>query len=1516
MSFFPGYVKISELMDLSHSIVYLGVRESDGLPVIIKLLKEEFPEELLAKAKKEFHLSKHIKLTGVSWPLDLITTSRQLALVLENKNKLFLSVTLAQGAFSIPFFLKVALNLTKVFCEIHGKNIIHKDVRSNNILVNQETGEVDITGLFIHEFITQKGLILSKNLEEDSFVYTSPEQTGRISWQVDHRSDLYSLGVVFYEMLTGRVPFASHNPIVRIHGHIAKKPKDLQVYNPEIPEILNNIIQKLLSKSAEDRYQSAKGLQEDLQRCWLDSQNKQQLQSFKLAQQDTLDQFHMPTRLYGAQSNLLTLIDAFNRVCTGSVELMMVRGKAGMGKTSIIQELQKLVHKKGGFFTRGKFEKENKDTPYSSLIKAVQALVHQILTESEVEIEKWKNRFLESLGRNGQVVIDFIPEMEIVIGEQPKVPQLDAGEAQNRFNHIFQRLIHTFTLEGKPLVLFLDSFHWADSASIRLIQSFLSDLNSRYVFVIIAFRKSLVLQQHTLAMAVEEIEKSGTLVQDLEIKPLTSKDIELLVEEALGIQQDFHSLASLLYEKTDGNPFFVKQLLQTFHEKKLIYFDADKRLWSWDVYKIHLAGISDDVVELMADKILNLPPETVSMMQLASCMGSRFDMELLSLATEKSEGEILQILDQPISTGLIVSEQRLGNKEQEAQFEAVDGENEGGFRFLHSRVYHATYSMLSTEDKKSIHLRLGRLLLKTLPESELSKNAYKIVNHLNKGIRLITEANERQQLAGLNLLAGKKARASAAYDTAWKYFAFGTDLLTVDSWERDYELTKELYLRRSESEYFSGNTEAAEPIFSLLLKHVKTKSEKVEVINIKLNLYIKNGQLKQAVAIGIDALYSLFREKVPPNDAEVTIISQVMMQEMQATLDQTVIENLIFMMKMKKENQISIMEIMTNIIPAAYLIRRNLWILLTLKMVETSISHGNTKTSAYGYMNYAVILCSGLEDYNAGYSMGRLALNLNEKFNHVELSAKLNFLFGSYICHWKNDARECIKYLNRAYASGVEFGDFFNAANSVNFLLKTHIIVGSPLEEIQKEIQKHQDFIDQFNSKDLKNVIRVSSLILTLQEEGEEGVFKVNTQETAAILQELKQSRNSMPMQWYFLINAILSFHFYDYEEALAHIQESDKLIAGYSQLSVPEHYFYYSLIITVNYQNFSRDEKKRYWDLLKNNHQKLKKLASSCPSNFDDKYLLISAQMAAISGNFIDAIDLFDRAIQAAAKNGFLQNEAIANELAAKYFLSRNKKTIAQAYLKETCHAYMKWGASAKLRHLETTYPSLFIQTPLLRRASEPPLQGETYQEQAADFFDFADTIKSFQLISKEMSIKKLIEKILHVFLENAGAQKGVFLLDQDGQMIVKAEAAVDGVQVHSRCNHPLDTYPDIASNIIYYVIRTRKHVVLEDAGKQGMFIFDSYVIEQKPKSILCMPISTRGRVVGVIYLENNLTAHAFSQERVDLLLLLANQAAISLKNSLQYEHMAGMIETMKQNKVELEEKIIQLEHELEEKS
>ncbi len=1498
--FFSNYKDTEEIFIGPYSVLYKAIRTNDELPVVIRVLKKESSLDELASLQSEA-ASSEIHAKEILKPLEYLYVENHLGFVYKDVGMVFLRVLLQDETLNIESFLELAVSISNHLFKLHKSGIIHRDLTPGNILLSANYQDIRFIGFYGFERMGKKPL-RSRFQEDLFFAYTSPEVLGDQVDAIDMRADLYSLGVLFYELLCGHLPFEAKDPISRKHAHLALRPASLLNYLPELPPVLAKIIEKLLEKIPEHRYQSAKDLSIDLKRILRELKSNLPVSDFIPGSIANRGSFIIPNQMYGAKESMDKLHGIFEKVSHGKVEVVLVAGKPGFGKTTLIESLIGPVGVSGGYFVQGRFEKIHKDTPYFALQSTFQALINQVLAGDANIIAKLKDIFTAELGSHAQVMVNFLPDLEFIIGKQAPAPEFDATENHKRFLFLCSKFLNSFALARLPLAIFLDNFHWSDSNSLLLLQSLLTDLNSRFLLVILAFREGEFSKQDILDLALEEAAKVGVAVTRLDIAPLREQEISVLLDDALGAGQDFGGLSKILLKKTGGNPFFIKQLLQSLYDQELLVYDDPSSLWTWDSYKIQDTAFFEDILELMSLKIKKLPQETYELLTLASCLGLGFDLKTLSWIFKKNKGTIFSELGPAIEDGMIV---------EEMDFWDSKDPNNQSFHFAHSRILQATNELLKPIEKKQAHYTIGKELL-AHSDLKVENDIFTILGHLDQSLSLIKTSDERHQLAKLNLRAGIISKSSAAYETAWRYFTYGVNLLGKDSWEEEYELSKALFLRGAESEYYVGNTEAVGAYFTELHKKVETKAEQLEVVETQLNLYIQTSHLKEAVELGIKSLDEFFNFKIPPNEAELKVTALTRMQSLADELDNRKIDNLLHLPVMNKGQSLELLRFIAKILPAAYISKRSLWILLTIHMVRVSMEKGNCLFSGLAYMNLSVLLCSGLEDYPTGHSMARVALQLNEKFKGKELESQLSFLFGAYISHWQERASDSLHHFKRAYKLGLNSGDLHSASSAIQFSIITKILTGQPLEELQKELTLHSEFSHQINDLDLNNVRELLQIPLLLKQEIKPDLtLQTVIPNQELLVERLKKSKNPLPKQWYYLVTGMVHYHFGQFKEALKYIRESDLLIAGYSQLSVPEHYFYYSLILLANYPDFSLEEKKRSWEILKNNRDRLQKLSEACPINFLEKYYLVAAEMAVVTGNVLEAMNLFEDAISAVQNNHFVQNEALIFERAGLYFLSKKKKTIAKAYLRESYYSYVKWGASAKVWDMESKFPSLLkVEQRLQFTGGDQSIESSSSDQ--PEQIDLATLYKAFESISLEASFDKVIVKLFKMVMENAGAQKGYFIVEQQGKLIIRAKGSFDSSPPVVLCSFLAENSKQLSFKILSYVQRTGQRVLFNDAMKENLFGFDQYIQQHKPKSILALPLLYHNQLKGILYLENNLTTQAFSHQKAEFLRVLASLVSITLENSSLYNDLANSTEEIGQAKQELEERILTLESQL----
>ncbi|NUM73799.1 sigma 54-interacting transcriptional regulator [candidate division KSB1 bacterium] len=1486
----PDYKILAEIHRGRKRVVYRGQRLSDQAPIIVKTLIDGFPHPAdIAGLQREYDLISNLPIEGIAKALALEHYHNSPALILDDSGGESLRNLIDSKGIDLDIFFEISLQLSATLAAIHQHEIIHKDIAPKNIIINLAKRQVQLIDFSIASRLPHENQKISHpNLLEGTLAYMSPEQTGRMNRSIDYRTDLYSLGVTFYEMLTGRLPFELADPLELVHAHIAKVPAPPERLNPGVPKALSDIVMKLMAKTAENRYQSAHGLHADLESCFAQWQANGKIVNFRPGQNDFSDRFHIPQKLYGREQEIAALLAAFDRISRGATEIMLVSGYSGIGKSALVNEVHKPIAKQRGYFIAGKFDQLKRNIPYSAVIHALQELVRLLLAESEQEIAAWKDKLSNALGPNGQVITGVIPEVEWIIGVQPAVPELPPAESQNRFLLVFQRFISVFTQPEHPLVIFLDDLQWADSATLKLLQALMTDPQSRYLFVIGAYRDNEVNAAHPLMLTLTEIEKSDTKNSSGKLNSITLKALDFahlnqFVADTLRREaHDSASLTDLIAQKTAGNPFFVTQFLRTLHQEKLLEFDYREGFWQFDLARIQRLGITDNVVDLMAGKIQKLPAATRHVTKLAACIGNQFDGKTLALVNEKPVQQTVGELGEAVREGLILP---LGNA-----YELLpEASSEAEFRFLHDRVQQAAYALIPEERKKSVHLQVGRLMLQHGSGAEREEKLFDIVNHLNLGSELMTAAEERVQLAKLNLHAGLKAKSATAYKPTLNYFNAGLNLLGHDGWPSQYDLMFALHRELAECEYLCGNFGAAERYFALLLDKAATRLERAEIHSMRIIQYENMAKYVEAVQAGREGL-RLFGIVLPETKEAKQSAFEAELLSIQNRRGDRAIADLIHLPVMSDaEMKMSMKLLMTVWAPAYIAGDGDLATLVSAMMVRLSLEYGNTEASSYGYVTHAITAGSGLGDYKSGYEYGCLALAVNEKFHDLKLRAKTHHMFSCFVNFWRQPIRTCFTHSKDAYRSGLEIGDFVYATYAAIHESWHAFFSGYELPQFQKDYSPNVSFLDQIKNYSFADAQRlILHWGLALQ-----GLTSSKTSFTDATFDEAAYLKNytgaAFFETFYYTMKLNVHYLFENYEEARKMALKAESAIhALFGTLWMTTLCFYHALTLAALYGS-AEDEKQR------DDRQKLESLqaqmklwAANCPENFQHEFLLISAEMARITDKPYEAMVNYEQAIQSAREQGIIQHEALANELCAKFWLERNNGKIARSYMAEARYGYQQWGAQAKARDLEQRYPQLFA--PVSEESNAPitwPASQFTIGRRL-ESLDLQTVIKASHAISSEITLARLLEKLMRIVLENAGAQKGILILEKEGKLFIEAEAAVgkeDEIIVLQSI--PIETSRALSPAIVNYVRRTHESLVVAEAVADSRFLHDPYILQNQTRSLFCLPILHQNKLSGILYLENNLTTAAFTPDRIAVMQMLSAQAAIALENAGLYEEM-----------------------------
>jgi predicted ATPase len=994
----PDIEVLSQIYESANSLVYRGIFQTNQQPLILKLLKEDYPEPAeLYRYQQEYEITRRLNLKETIKAYELRKYQNTQVMLLEDFGGESLKILQHDRPFSLLEFLHIAIQIAGALGKVHQQNVIHKDINSSNIVFNPQTGQLKIIDFGLSTLLSQENSSLKSSGDlEGTLAYMSPEQTGRMNRSLDYRTDFYSLGVTFYELLTNRLPFASVDPLELVHCHIAKQPIAPHEVNPEIPQIVSEIVMKLMAKSAEERYQSAWEIKADLETC-LDRYQNGAIQRFVLGCKDNSDRLQIPQKLYGREAQIEALLTAFDRTCQGPTELMLISGYSGIGKSALVREIYQPIAQKNGYFIAGKFDQFQRDIPYQALAAAFQELVRQLLAETESRLQHWQQQIQQALGSNGQVIVDIVPELETIVGKQQPVPELSPAETQNRLKLTLKKFIQVFCQPEHPLVLFLDDIQWADSATLQFLQSRMTDLTAQYLLVIAAYRDNEVSANHPAMLTLSEIEKQGTKINRLFLAPLNLNRVNELIADALKIDRALtQKLAELIWQKTQGNPFFIKEFLKSLDREKLLVFDPDAGCWTWNLEQIIARDITDNVVEFLAEKIQNLPASAQKKLQIAACIGKQFDLQIISNINETSPETVADELWDAMQAGLILP---VGDEYKFLKTDRDAKEFKITYKFAHDRIQQAAYSLISPQEKPDIHWQIGQLLLQNTPQPILKQKIFDIVNQLNLGIQVINVQLERDKLAQLNLIAGKKAKASAAWEPAWNYLKIGRDFLSADSWLRQYDLTLALHVEAAEVASSCGQFEEMEKLASFVLEQATSLLDKVKVYEIKIQAYtVQNAPLS-----AIDTALSILRMlgiKFPNKPNKLDVLFELMKTKLALAGKQ--IEDLIDLPQMTDPYKLAAMRLLSRAGSAAYFASPELMGLILLKQVNLSIKYGNSSVSSYAYATYGLILSGeAVGDIESGYQFGKLALKMVDKFHTQELKARTIFIVNYFIKHWK-----------------------------------------------------------------------------------------------------------------------------------------------------------------------------------------------------------------------------------------------------------------------------------------------------------------------------------------------------------------------------------------------------------------------------------------------------------------------------------------------------------------------------------
>lgn len=1505
------YTLTERISRADSAALYRGHQDTDGTKVLAKVLTEDYPSPReLAKLRHEFALAKDLNLACVLPPIALVERGHSLALIWKDPGSLPLRTRLAAGSLSLVQTLRIAALVARALQQLHAHHILHKDICPEHIFVDTDAQNVWLAGLGIASRLSQESQPLVGPIAlEGNPAYVAPEQTGRMNRRTDPRSDLYSLGVVIYELLTGALPFPSQDVMALLYSHLVTRPTPPHELAPGVPRVVSDIVMRLLEKNAEDRYQYASGLAADVEECLDLLARGAALVPFRLGKSDHGGELHLPQKLYGRETELRALYSAWERAVAGNAELLLVRGYSGIGKSALVHELHKTLTGARGFFISGKFDQRNRSVPFAPVAAAFRELCHQLLMEPPASLDRFRAQIQEAVGTSGQVLAALIPALTLIIGPQAAVPELEGAAARSRFIRLFRRLVGVFATLQRPLVLFLDDLQWVDLASLELLSSLLEEGESKHLLVIGAYRSNEVDAAHPLAIALRELGTKAT-VHAVELGSLDRSDVGRFVADALAtVPERTASLASLLFDKTLGNPFFLIQLMTALHKDGVLRYDPAAGLYRWDLEHVRQAAATDNVVAFLTARIDKLQPSTQRVLSLAACIGHRFDLLTLSTISEETPYATAAALWDALETGIVVP---LSTEYRYIHSAASDPKaaSQIVYRFTHDRVQQAAYAKVDSADRAALHLRIGRLLW-ARGDSQDGTELFELCSHLNFGRDLLTDQAERMSLAELDLQAGKRAKAATAYEAAFQMLSAGVSLLAPQSFATHHGFSFALYKELAECAMLARVHARAEQGIATLLVEAQTPLELLEASDLRVVLDATLGRPAEAVKTGLGALRSSGLP-IAEADDELRADYARALDEVRTHLAGGSPEELAATPSRPSSETRAAMRLARHVALSAFGSAPALGNFLTALAANLSFRHGHCEESAAAYALLGAVLASTTDRFAEAHSLVKLALVLHEKSGAVQEACMLGFYFATvshYSVHW----RELLPSLERAYVSGLESGDLMFLSYTCSHRAIARLLLGDPLTEVRQDCSRMLALMEKHklaSAAATQTIVKQTIACLELRTQSlrtlDEGTFR-----EAEFVSTIEKAKMSFAIYFYNTVKGTLLFLDEDPAGALVYL---DRVMGMAAIAFTPEARFLTALAILSLSPSPDGVDGGRWAAMLDACQSKLARWAEACPANYLHKYLLVLAEKARRDGNSALAMELYDRAIAAAQEHDWPRDLAIASELCAKFYLGLGRKRIARTYMTDACYAYARWGASAQVRRLAERYSALIpveAQTPAY---NAPPAEGALA---AVDQVDLLAFIAALQTLSREFVIENVVDRMMRIVIQNAGADRGHLILardDQEGSLAIYASFQDAAVQVSSGSGIPIEESTALALTVVRYVTRATEAVVLDDACRDERFSGDPYILRNKPRSIACLSLSHQGRPKGVIYLENNVAYGAFTKPRIELLRLLSSQAAISIDNAALYARVHSASDALERANAALEAEVTQRTRELRE--
>ena len=1506
----PGYKVDRDLYRYAGRVVYRAQRLIDDAVVTIEMLDAEYPDrQQVAEIRHDGVIAQRLsEVEGVRKVHEVLNLGgSNFALVGELfectlKSRL---VRASGKGLPVPEVLDITQRLARILGDIHANGIVHKALSPENILFDPANGAIALAGFSIASELDQElqAVQISQRLL-GPLPYISPEQTGRMNRDLDYRSDYYSLGVLMFELLTGELPFQADNMLEWVYSHISLLPPAAHEISAEIPKAISGIVLKLLSKNSEARYQSVDGLIHDFAHCAEEIASGGELKYFEPGTKDVVEKFLVPQNLYGRERELEELLELFEEVDEGASGFCLVHGYSGVGKTALVNEFDRPVVRERGFMIQGKFDQFQHGEAYTALATAFRSLIQRVLAEPEARLAEWRQQVLEALGSNTRLIVDLVPELELIVGKQPEVPELPPVEARNRLHIVLTSFLRVFSGEGHPVVLFLDDLQWSDVPTLELLRRLVTSHELSHLLIIGAYRSNEVGAGHPLRLLLDDLQSKKKIFQ-IALAPLGQKSVSQLVANALHREPaEISQLCDLLYHKAQGNPFFTNELLRLLYKEGAIAIDLSSGKWGWNLDATFLSGVSNDVVEFMVDSLRLLPPETQDVLKLAASIGGTFDLHILAAISERSTSETAAALLPALKQHTVLP--------LHGDYRLVDANTEllefnPCYRFEHDHVQKAAYALIEAKQLEEVHLSIGRLMLQFAGDTIFDERLIDIVGHFNEGRLLIESAEDKQQVAELNLLAGVRVKHSAAYDKALKYLRIAEELLPINPWDSVPDFMRSLAEETQQCAYLTGNIEEAENWIEVMLQRADSDLARGNILSIRTRQYATLGRMEESILSAIQGLAMLGVEFTKHPSTEDIDRERKLVEE---NLAGRAVSELLNARLVDDPATLTAMRLFMEIFASAFLSGSGkLFPYLILKAVNLSLRQGNCPESAFAYAAYGMLLCGELDEPALGYQYGKVGLAINERFDDLTLRARVIYVYAMFIHHWSNHWSSLTPWFRKGIEAGYQSGDLLYLAYSAQ-----DYVIWDPTLDLDKSYKQHAEkleivrecaYQDSFDSATLFMQLQRNLLGLT------DSTFSLgdNCFDEAQCLAGMRKRHFMTGIANYHIYSAEICFLYGNFDLALEHVRAQDELIK--SVMSLPQLVRFYIvsfLTLSTHYPDMSVDEKAATRERLERDLARISRWADNCEENFRHLQYLMQAELKRLDACHDEVLKIYDAAIETARIHGFLHDEATACERAARYLLALGHRRAAEGYLRSAHHLYKHWGARRKVDFLEQEF-SILLELVVDGRPSSTTFEVHD--------LDMVSVMKASREISGEIVLEQLLKTTMGILLENAGGQWGCLVIRRGDSLQVEAALlpvdglSIDNVPAHSLVQDSNQGQLPLPVTLINQVLNNGEAVVLRDASQESEYVQYPYMLKFKPLSVLCVPLS-RGGFEAVVYMENNLSSGVFTKARVEVIRLLMAQASVAIENARLYEQVQNYSKTLEDKVSERTARLERLNQEL----